>query len=85
MKNDGFIYKPYGNEEGWRVGDLVMFDPFAGRYAEWFGGRMAEIESMAYASDGKLHFRVRWLVPVPYHGRVATISDFGASNFVKPE
>ena len=70
--------------EGWRIGDLVMFDPFAKRYAEWFGGHMAEIESMSYTSHGKLHFRVRWLIPVAYHDRRTSTSDFAASWFVNP-
>ena len=72
------------NKDGWMIGDVVMFDPFAGSYAKWFGGHMAVIESMSYAKDGKLHFRVRWLKPVEYFDSFSEISDFGAEKFVKP-
>ena len=65
------------------VGDLVMFDPEGGNYAKWFGGQMAVIESVSYASDGRLHFRVRWLHPVKYFSKMATISDFSADKFIK--
>ena len=64
-----------------KVGDLVMFKP-EGNYAKWFGGEFAEVESCKYNSDGKLHCRVRWLRPVPYFDKHATISDFGADKFV---
>jgi hypothetical protein len=67
----------------YNIGDMVMFDPEGGRYAKYFGGSMATIESISYASDGKLHFRVRWLKPVPYFGKMATISDFSADKFIK--
>ena len=69
--------------EEYKVGDLVMFDPSSGNYAKWFGGQMAVIKSVSYASDGKLHFRVEWLKPVPYFDKMATISDFSADKFIK--
>jgi len=63
-----------------KVGDLVMFKP-EGSYAKWFGGKFGKVESCSYAKDGKLHCRVRWLQPVPYFDKFATVSDFGANRF----
>ena len=61
-----------------QVGDLVMFKP-EGRYAKWFGGHFANVESVSYAKDGKLHCRVRWLKPVKYFDSFSTIS-FGRND-----
>ena len=66
----------------YNIGDVVIFKP-EGRYSKYFGGRLAIIEHMAYGSDGKLHCRVRWLEPVNYFGRVATVSDFSLDRFSK--
>ena len=66
-----------------KVGDAVMFKP-EGTYAEWFGGRLAVIESATYADDGKLYFRVKWIEPVLYFGKMTTISDFCSERFDTP-
>ncbi len=63
-----------------KVGDLVMFVD-EGTYAKWFYGKMAEVESCKYGSDGKLHCRVRWLQPVTYFDRFTTVSNFGIDKF----
>ena len=62
----------------YEIGDLVMFKP-EGRYAKWFGGRLAVIESL---SDNG-HCRVKWLTPVKYYDNWATVSDFGLDRFIK--
>ena len=66
----------------YKIGDVVIFKA-EGRYAKWFGGRLAVIENISYGSDAKLHCRVRWLEPVPYFDSVATISDFSLDRFTK--
>ena len=33
------------------------------------------------ASDGRAHCRVRWLQPVKYFDKLATVSDFPADKF----
>ena len=66
-----------------KVGDVVMFVD-EGRYARWFYGQIGVVERYVdetKSADGKAHVRVRWIQPVPYHGRFATISNFGANNF----
>ena len=69
-----------------KVGDLVMFTD-KGRYAKWFFGQMAIVESLsAIASTSKpnketVHCRVKWLQPVKYFNKFATISDFSADMF----
>ena len=66
-----------------KIGDVVMFVD-EGRYAKWFYGQIAVIENVTNAftsADGKTHVRVRWIQPVPYFDRFATISDFGADSF----
>tara|TARA_A100001011_G_C14006279_1_gene713566 strand:+ start:368 stop:595 length:228 start_codon:yes stop_codon:yes gene_type:complete len=64
-----------------KVGDLVMWMDECSTYAKWFFGQMAFVESVSYAKDGKLHCRVRWMQPIPYFDRFATVSDFGAERF----
>ena len=61
-----------------KVGDLVMFKP-EGRYAAWFGGKMAIIESVSNHSTP--HVAVRWLQPVKYFDSWATISHFALDRF----
>tara|TARA_A100000164_G_C21664697_1_gene656653 strand:- start:278 stop:523 length:246 start_codon:yes stop_codon:yes gene_type:complete len=63
------------------VGDLVMFKP-EGTYGKWFGGKFAKVTHCSYGSDGKYHCRVKWLNPVLYFDRFATVSDFGQDNFI---
>ena len=63
-----------------KVGDLVMFID-EGRYARWFYGQLASVDSCTYGSDGHLHCRVSWLQPVNYHDRMTTVSDFRADKF----
>jgi|TARA_R110001592_G_scaffold120430_1_gene324633 hypothetical protein len=64
-----------------KVGDLVMFSSHTSRYAKWFFGKLAVVQSVSYSGDGKLHCRVKWLQPVKYFDTFATISDFAADNF----
>ena len=69
-----------------KKGDVVMFTD-TGRYAKWFLGQLAIVESVtASVSATKqnkktLHCRVRWIKPVPYFGKFSTISDFSADKF----
>ena len=66
-----------------KVGDVVMFVD-EGRYAKWFYGQIAVIENVTNSftsADGKTHVRVRWIQPVPYFDKFATISDFSAASF----
>ena len=60
---------------------MVMFT-CSGTYAKWFYGQMDIVENYTpKASDGNAHCRVRWLQPVPYFDRFATVSDFRADKF----
>lgn len=59
------------------VGDLVMFVD-EGTYAKWFYGKLGICEK---STPEKKSCRVRWLHPVEYHGRYATVSDFFWDNF----
>ena len=64
-----------------KVGDAVMFT-CSGTYAKWFFGQMAIVESYTpCGSDGHAHCRVRWMSPVPYFDKLATVSDFRADKF----
>jgi hypothetical protein len=63
-----------------KIGDVVMFVD-EGRYARWFFGQMATVTHCSRNSSGESHCRVKWMQPVPYHGKVATISDFAADKF----
>ena len=64
-----------------KVGEIVMFVD-EGRYAKWFYGQLAIIESYtAKGSDGKAHCAVRWIEPVQYFDRKATVSHFSADKF----
>jgi len=63
-----------------KVGDPVMFVD-TGRYAKWFYGQLGIVESHTKAQDGTYHVRVRWMRPVQYIDRQATISDFPESYF----
>jgi hypothetical protein len=66
-----------------KVGDIVMFIDL-GRYARWFFGRLAIIESYTppHPNDTRsASCRVRWLEPVKYHDSEATISDFSSHMF----
>ena len=67
-----------------KVGDVVMFTNYTGRYGQWFYGQIGIIERYTgedKSADGKAHVRVRWIQPVPYFDRFATVSHFGANNF----
>ena len=64
-----------------KPGDTVMFKP-EGRYAKWFGGRIAVVESAKVNSKGELHLAVAWLHPVEYFGKLASHSHFKATNFI---
>ena len=66
-----------------KVGDVVMFSNYTGRYSMFYGhiGVVERYTDETKSADGKAHVRVRWIQPVPYHGREATISNFGADNF----
>ena len=71
-----------------KVGDAVMFID-TGTYAKWFYGKLAIIEQCTKAADGEIdiaihHIRVRWMEPVKYFGRFATISDFAAKYLSPP-
>ena len=61
-----------------KIGDLVMFNDVKSRYANWFFGKFAVVEE---ASPKSKTCRVRWLKPVKYYDRLATVSDFGWDNF----
>ena len=63
------------------IGDLVMFTNSSSRYAKWFLGKIGEVQTSTYGSDGKLHCRVKWLLPVKYFDRYAHVSDFKAKDF----
>ena len=69
-----------------KVGDMVMFID-KGRYAKWFFGHMAVVQSVFERSDTskppitRCHCRVEWLHPVKYHDKFATVSDFDAEKF----
>ena len=63
------------------IGDIVMFIG-DGTYAKWFFGQLGAVESYTpTGADGKSHCRVRWMQPVKYHNRLATISDFSTDKF----
>ena len=64
-----------------KLGDLVMFNNTKSRYAKWFYGQFAVVDSISYTLDGKTYSRVKWLQPVKYFDRVSTYSDFAADNF----
>tara|TARA_R100000008_G_scaffold82536_1_gene66905 strand:+ start:1614 stop:1832 length:219 start_codon:yes stop_codon:yes gene_type:complete len=64
-----------------KVGDIVMFID-KGTYAKWFFGKIGRVVNFhSLGSDGKSHCRVRWIKPVSYFDRQATISDFCADKF----
>ena len=60
-----------------KVGDVVMFID-EGRYAKWFYGKLGVVEK---STPEKKSCRVRWIEPVLYHERYATVSDFGWDKF----
>ena len=67
-----------------KIGEVVMFTNYTGRYGKWFYGQIGVVENYVgpeRSADGKPHVRVRWIQPVPYHDRFATVSNFGANNF----
>ena len=66
-----------------KVGDTVIWTNDKSRYAKYFFGQIGIIESYTAKSehDGKAHCRIRWIQPVKYFDRYATVSDFGAENF----
>ena len=67
-----------------KVGDVVMFSNYTGRYGQWFYGQLGIVESYTdetKSTDGKAHVRVRWIQPVPYFDKFSTVSHFGADNF----
>ena len=67
-----------------KVGDIVMFVD-EGRYAKWFWGCLGTVVN--YTPKGRetgkkrASCRVQWMTPVPYHGRMTSISDFSADSF----
>ena len=64
-----------------KVGDVVIYTA-EDSYSKWFYGRIAVVESYTECgSDGFAHCRVRWMSPVPFFDRYATISDFRADRF----
>ena len=64
-----------------KIGDVVMFVD-EGRYAKYFFGQMATVMKYTHSAyNGKGSCRVRWMQPVPYHGRTTTVSDFAADKF----
>jgi len=64
-----------------KLGDVVMFID-KGRYARWFFGQLGIIISGPSTSKtGEKHIRVEWIQPIPYHDRMATVSDFNACKF----
>jgi hypothetical protein len=63
------------------IGDLVMFVD-EGRYSKYFFGQIGTVERYtSKGCDGNAHCRVRWIQPVPYHGRNTNMSDFQADCF----
>tara|TARA_A200000159_G_scaffold128942_1_gene125035 strand:- start:180 stop:470 length:291 start_codon:yes stop_codon:yes gene_type:complete len=62
-----------------KVGDLVQWTNAESRYAKWFYSQLGVIESI---NNG--HCRVKWCFPVKYYDSWTTSSDFGLSNFSKP-
>ena len=63
-----------------KVGDVVMFVD-EGTYAKWFFGQIATVEVYRINSEGKPFCRVRWLEPVPYFDKMASVSSFSADKF----
>jgi hypothetical protein len=66
-----------------KIGDIVMYID-KGRYAKWFWGCLATVISYTptHPHDTRSgSCRVQWMVPVEYHGRKSTISDFGENHF----
>ena len=63
-----------------KIGDVVMFID-EGTYAKWFFGQIATVEVYRINSKGEPYCKVRWLQPVPYHGKLATVSSFSADKF----
>jgi hypothetical protein len=65
-----------------KMNDLVTFTNDKSRYAKWFFGQLAIAESVTQSiKTGDWHCRVRWLQPVKYFDRYATVSDFNTKNF----
>ena len=66
-----------------KVGDVVMFVDEGCRYARWFLGQVGVITNYTkVGQDGNSHCRVKWMNPVPYYDREATVSDFRTSKFM---
>ena len=64
-----------------KVGNIVMFNSICG-YGRWFFGQLGIVENYTpVGSDGKPHCRVRWMNPVQYYDKLATVSDFSADKF----
>jgi hypothetical protein len=66
-----------------KIGDIVMFVD-TGRYAKWFFGRLATVESYTPTHSNSTRgasCRVRWLEPVKYHDGFTEVSDFSANQF----
>ncbi len=62
-------------------GDVVMFTD-KGRYARWFFGQLGVItQGPSLSKTGTEHVRVEWIQPIPYHDKMATVSDFSADKF----
>ena len=64
-----------------KVGDVVMFID-DGRYAKWFWGKLGIAENVVINSGGEEHCRVKWIEPVKYFDRFASVSSFRTSNFM---
>jgi hypothetical protein len=61
-----------------KPGDIVTFMNAESRYAKWFFGKIGVVQSM---SDAGSHCSVKWITPVRYHNRNATVSSFEANSF----
>ena len=63
-----------------KIGDVVMFID-KGTYAKWFFGQIGIVEIFRIYSKGEPYCKVRWLSPVPYFGKMTTVSSFSADKF----
>ena len=62
-------------------GDIVMFTD-KGTYAKWFFGQVGVItQGPSKSKTGEKHVRVKWIQPIPYFDKMATVSDFSADKF----
>lgn len=52
-----------------------------GSYAQWFWGKIGELQNIRTNSAGVDYCRVSWLNPVLYFGKYTSVSSFKLSNF----